>query len=191
MSNEHESSAGLGKIARDPDDDLKEAFHELPYGMYVIGSSDGATPNAMIADWVMQVSFNPRLISVSYEIDSSTLARIRKHKFFTVNLLNQENNGMALAAKFVQPTDSTKIKGRQGDGPAQKMNKLDGIDYWLSDTAVGCPILENALVYIECVAEQFIETGDHVLVIDKIIGGEPLNSGEPLTSTYPGWNYSG
>ena len=75
MSNEHESSAGLGKIARDPDDDLKEALHELPYGMYVIGSSDGATPNAMIADWVMQVSFNPRLISVSYEIDSSTLAR--------------------------------------------------------------------------------------------------------------------
>ena len=65
MSNEHESSAGLGKIARDPDDDLKEALHELPYGMYVIGSSDGATPNAMIADWVMQVSFNPRLISVS------------------------------------------------------------------------------------------------------------------------------
>ena len=149
MSNEHESSAGLGKIARDPDDDLKEALHELPYGMYVIGSSDGATPNAMIADWVMQVSFNPRLISVSYEIDSSTLARIRKHKFFTVNLLNQENNGMALAAKFVQPTDSAKIKGRQGDGPAQKMNKLDGIDYWLSDTAVGCPILENALVRIK------------------------------------------
>ena len=125
MSNEHESSARLGKIARDPDDDLKEALHELPYGMYVIGSSDGATPNAMIADWVMQVSFNPRLISVSYELDSSTLARIRKHKFFTVNLLNQENNGMALAAKFVQPTDSTKIKGRQGAGPAQKMNKLE------------------------------------------------------------------
>ena len=181
----------IGKIERTEDDDIKDALHELPYGIYVIGTSDGGVPNAMIADWVMQVSFQPRLVAATFERDSSSLARLRRHRWFTVNLLNQEGNGMALARKFVQPADASKVRGRSDEAAAQHVNKLDGVDFRLSQRAAGCPILDDALVYLECEAEQFIEAGDHVLVLGRVLFGEPLNAGEPLTSTFTGWSYSG
>ena len=39
------------------DELIQEAMHELPYGIYIIGSVRDGEPNGMIADWVMQVSF--------------------------------------------------------------------------------------------------------------------------------------
>ena len=41
-------------------------MHEMPYGLYIIGSKeDDGRVNGMMADWVMQVSFEPRLVAVS------------------------------------------------------------------------------------------------------------------------------
>ena len=180
-----------GRIERTEDDDIREAMHEFPYGIYVIGTTRDGRPNAMIADWVMQVSFQPRLIAVGFERDSSSLARVRDNGAFTVNLLSQEGNGMAFAAKFVQPADASKVKGRSEDAAAQQHDKLAGIEYRQSERAPGCPILDDALAYAECAAEQFIEAGDHVLVLGRVLYAEVLNSGEPLTSTFTGWSYSG
>lgn len=181
----------IGKIERTEDDDIREALHEFPYGIYVIGTTRDGQPNAMIADWVMQISFQPRLLAVGFERDSSSLARVRANGALTVSLLSQQGNGMALAARFVQPADASKVKGRSDDAAAQHHDKLAGIDIRLSERAVGCPILEDALAYVECSAEQFIEAGDHVLVIARVLYGEVQNGGEPLTSTFTGWSYSG
>lgn len=184
-------NTNIGKIERTEDDEIREALHEFPYGIYVIGTTRDGRPNGMIADWVMQVSFNPRLIAVGFERDSSSLARIRDTRVFTVNLLNQAGNGMALARGFVQPADASKVRGRGDEAAAQQHDKLAGVDYTLSEQARGCPILNDALAYAECAAEQFVEAGDHVLVIGRVLYAEVLNSGEPLTSTYTGWSYSG
>ncbi len=49
-------------------DEIERVMHELPYGLYIIGSreeSDGKV-NGMMADWVMQVSFEPRLVAVAF-----------------------------------------------------------------------------------------------------------------------------
>ena len=40
-------------------DDIKAVMDEMPYGLYIIGSRMGNEVNAMMADWVMQVSFVP------------------------------------------------------------------------------------------------------------------------------------
>ncbi len=181
----------VSKIEKTDEDFIKEAMHELPYGIYVIGSTRDDQPNAMIADWVMQVSFSPRLLAVAFERDSSSLQRIRDHGYFTVNLLNQEGNGMALARQFVQPANAAKVRGRSEAAAAQQHDKLAGVDYWRSERALGCPVLEDALAYAECEAQQFLEVGDHVLVTGRVLYAEVLNSGEPLTSTYTGWSYSG
>src|SRR5579872_4072967 len=109
----------IGKIQRTEDDDIRDAMHVMPYGIYVIGTAEGGAPNAMIADWVMQVSFQPRLVAATFERDSSSLARLRRQRWFTVNLLNQEGNGMALARSFVQPADASKVKGRSDEAAAQ------------------------------------------------------------------------
>ncbi len=180
------------RIERTEDDIIKEAMHEMPYGIYVIGTTADGRANGMIADWVMQVSFSPRLVAVAFERDSTSLQRIRSHGYFTVNLLNQEGNGMALAAKFVQPSNPEKVKGRTGDASVrQPVDKLAGVDTRPSERAPGCPILDDALAYLECQSEQVLEVGDHFVVIGRVLYGEVQQSGEPLTSTYTGWSYSG
>lgn len=180
------------RIQRTEDDIIKEAMHEMPYGIYVIGTTADGRANGMIADWVMQVSFSPRLVAVAFERDSTSLQRIRANGYFTVNLLNQEGNGMALAAKFVQPSNPEKVKGRTGDASVrQPVDKLAGVDTRLSERAPGCPILEDALAFLECQSEQILEVGDHFVVIGRVLYGEVQQSGEPLTSTYTGWSYSG
>jgi flavin reductase (DIM6/NTAB) family NADH-FMN oxidoreductase RutF len=177
------------RVTRTQDDIVAEATHELPYGIYVIGSSDGGTPNAMIADWVMQVSFRPRLVAVAMEPDASTLANVRATGHFTVNLLKQEGNGMALAAQFVQPRHAAKVRGRSDDAAARRYDKLAGVDHELTEQ--GCPILSDALAWMRCEVDSEHAVGDHVLVFGRVVDGEAVGEGEPLTSTYTGWVYSG
>lgn len=178
------------RIQKTEDDYIKEAMHEMPYGIYVIGTTRDDRPNGMIADWVMQVSFEPRLVACAFERDSSSLQRIRDHGFFTVNLL-PATDGLLIAQRFVQPANAAKVKGRSETAAAQTVDKLAGIDHRPAEHAIGCPILEDAVAYLECAREQVIEVGDHVLVIGRVLYGEVQSSDDPLTSTVTGWSYSG
>lgn len=178
-----------GRVARSREDDVREAMHELPYGIYIVGSTANGRPSAMIADWVMQVSFAPRLVAVSLENDSTTLAQLRANPALTVNLLRQQNNGMTLAARFVQPHRASKVRGRSDAAAGREYDKLDGVDYRTTDR--GCPILDDALMWVECEVQEFVPAGDHTLVLARVLDGEVVNSGDPLTSTFTGWVYSG
>jgi flavin reductase (DIM6/NTAB) family NADH-FMN oxidoreductase RutF len=168
-------------------DEIKAVMDEMPYGLYIVGSRMGDQVNGMMADWVMQVSFNPRLLAVSFENDAQTLANVRESGSFTVNFLPEE--AMELAAHFAQPYHGDKIKGRDAEEKAMLHKKLEGIAY--ATTASGCPILEEAMAWLECEAEAFHPTGDHTLVVGKVVDGRLLRDAEPLTSTYTGWTYSG
>jgi len=87
-----------------PITDVERVMHEMPYGLYIVGSkeSDGRV-NGMMADWVMQVSFQPRLVAVAFEGTSHTLANVRERRYFSVNLLAQDDESMELARRFAQP----------------------------------------------------------------------------------------
>ena len=166
---------------------IREAMHELPYGVYVIGSVRDGEPNGMIADWVMQISFEPRLVAVAFERDAYSLESIRQSCVFTVNLLPEE--GMELAGRFLQPRDGAKVKGRSAAAAERTHTKLTGVDYRRS--ARGCPILSEALGWFECEAERLLDVGDHTLVVARVLDGAVEGEGEPLTSLYSGWTYSG
>ena len=169
-------------------DPVEEVMHALPYGVYVIGSVEDGRPNGMIADWVMQVSFEPRLLAVSFEQNSRSLARIRANHAFTVNILEEDLDGLELARSFVQPANSAKVRGR-ADQPAGERNKLEGIEFTVVES--GCPVLSDGLGWLACEARDFVEAGDHVLVIGQVLDGELVRSGDPLTSAFTPWDYSG
>ncbi|MCY4639353.1 MAG: flavin reductase family protein [Chloroflexi bacterium] len=173
--------------AKSPDELVQQAMHELPYGIYIVGSVRDGEPNGMIADWVMQVSFRPRLLAVAFERSSYSLASIRANRAFTVNLLAED--GMTLAARFLQPREGAKIRGRSERAQAVVHRKLDGVEY--SVDARGCPLLGEALAVFECEAEQFVDAGDHELVLGRVLDARLLRSADPLTSVYTGWSYSG
>ncbi len=166
---------------------IMRAMEEMPYGVYIIGSKMDGEVNGMLAEWVVQVSFSPRLVAVSLENDARTLENVQASKVFTVNLLSQES--MDLASQFAQPYYGRKIHGRTAVGAGEVHHKLAGIPHNL--TRRGCPVLEASMVWFECEVEQFLPVGDHTLVIGRVTEGQAQREGEPLTKMYTGWTYCG
>ena len=174
---------------RQPLEPVSEALETLPYGLYVIGSrSEAGELNGMIADWLMQVSFKPRLVGCSFENDATTLKYVRATGVFSVNVLPVE--AIELATTFAQPHDATKIKGRSEEARAVVHDKLRDVAYSRGGQT-GCPLLDEALAWLECKAEQFVPAGDHTLVIGSVLDGAVLRDGEPLTQRALGWSYGG
>ena len=170
-------------------DELARVMHEMPYGLYIIGCRDGDGINAMMADWVMQVSFEPRLVAVSFENDSNTLKHVIEHKAFTVNMLAQDEESMELARRFAQPSSGDKVKGRKGAEATKVHHKLDGVECQL--TGSGCPVLSAAMAWFECEVEDSFPIGDHTMVVGRVLDGRIEKEAEPMTSGYTGWTYSG
>ncbi|MEO8457070.1 MAG: flavin reductase family protein [Chloroflexota bacterium] len=170
--------------------DIERVMHEMPYGLYIVGSKeDGGKVNGMMADWVMQVSFEPRLVAVAFEGTSHTLGNIRERKYFSVNLLAQDSESMELARRFAQPFSGEKVQGRKGAERTEIHYKLDGVPYQTSVN--GAPVLDAAMAWFEAEMVDEKAIGDHVLIIGMVLDGGILKEVEPMTSHYTGWTYSG
>ena len=168
---------------------VEKALLALSYGVHVIGSRDmDGSMNAMLADWVMQVSFKPRLVAVAIENDARTLRFVRETGVFSVNLLH-EKDGDEIARKVVMPADARKIKGRPEEMQSRVVNKLDGLEFGIHDN--GCPVLDDALGWFTCDVRQFVPAGDHTIVIGEVTDGDVIRDGEMLIERELGWEYAG
>jgi flavin reductase (DIM6/NTAB) family NADH-FMN oxidoreductase RutF len=173
------------KIDLDP---IVETLELMPYGLYIIGSRGSDNVNGMMADWLMQVSFEPRLVACSLERNSTTLRNLRETGVFSVNILRAGDR--ALAVHFCQPRQAGKIDGRSETASARVYDKLAGVPHTTGEFTA-CPVLDGALAYLECQVEQLVEAGDHVVAIGRVLDGAPLREGEPLSSRDLGWSYAG
>ena len=186
------SDRSLTTRERRQDARIKAALQHLPYGIYVVGTVNPAgAPNAMVADWVMQVSFKPRIVCVSFERDAASLRNLRETRQLTVSLLPE--SGMDLAARFLQPSDPSKIEGRSAEFAApDKMRGVGYVQLEHPDLEAGAPVLEDSLAWLAAEAQQFIPVGEHILALCRVFDGDalPINEG-PLTSLYTGWHYGG
>ena len=185
MAETHEWNGPSHKVEIDP---VVETLELFPYGLYIIGSRGSDNINGMMADWLMQVSFQPRLVACSLEKNSTTLKNLRETGMFSVNVLSAGDK--ELAARFCQPRNAAKIAGRSETGSAVVYDKLSGIPY-LAGELTACPVLDGALAYLECEVQQVVDTGDHALAIGLVLGGDVLGEGEPLSSRDLGWSYAG
>ena len=182
----------LSPLERRQDARIRSALQHLPYGIYVIGTvTPDGRPNAMVADWVMQVSFKPRMLCISFERDATSLRNLRETRQLTVSLLPE--SGMDLAARFLQPSDPSKIEGRSAEFAAP--DKMRGVGYVQLEHDLlgdGAPVLEDSLAWLAAEAQQFIPIGEHVLALCRVFDGDalPIDEG-PLTSLYTGWHYGG
>jgi flavin reductase (DIM6/NTAB) family NADH-FMN oxidoreductase RutF len=162
---------------------------KLSYGVHVIGSRSAAGElNAMLADWVMQVSFSPRLVAVCIENDARTLRFIRETNVFSVNLLH-EKDGAEIARAVVMPSEARKVRGRSEEAASQVIDKLAGIEYGIHVN--GCAVIDRALGWFTCDAESFQTTGDHTIVVGRVTDGDVVRPGEMLIERELGWEYAG
>ena len=155
-----------------PAESAKPALQQISYGLYVIGSKSDDEVNGMTANWLTQVSFEPRMVALAVEATAHTLKNIRASNVFSVNLI--ADDGTHLIEKFVEPQE------RVGD-------KLGDVAFRTEQT--GCPILTQALAWLECEVEQIVMTGDHELVIGRVVNGGANREGDALTLKAMGWSY--
>lgn len=137
-------------------DEAALALAAMPQGLYVIGSRDGDNLDGMVARNVAQVAAVPRLVAVSIDTGAHSLTNIYESGVFSVNLL-ADGDG-PLAAKFTEP-----------DAPRQD-HRLKGVSYE-PGKSTGCPILTDALAWIECRVRMTVPVGDHTLVIGRVVDG--------------------
>lgn len=160
-------------------DPIKEALRMMPYGFYGITSTDGAEVNAMVANWVMQASFEPRTLVLGLQRTSHTYGLIAKGKVFAVNIFRVED------AEALKPF----TKGR-----SKNPDKMKDAAY-APAPETGCPVLQGAAAYIECRVKDIVDIGaDHDLVVGEVAGAGVMKPGDAaVTLTLPdlGWSYAG
>ena len=158
---------------------IKNALHQMAYGFYAIGSRAGDEVNIMVANWVMQVSFTPRLLAIGLQKKAYSYGLIASGRVFTINIFHKEDS------EAIRPF----TKGR-----AKNPDKIANAQYSLAPET-GCPIPAGAAAYLECKVTTILDSGgDHHLVIGEVIGGGVMKAGEAtntLTLLDLGWSYAG
>jgi flavin reductase (DIM6/NTAB) family NADH-FMN oxidoreductase RutF len=158
---------------------IMEALKMMPYGFYGITSKAGEDVNAMVANWITQASFEPRLLALGLQKTSYTHGLVEKGRVFAVNIFREED------ADYLKPF----TKGRSKNPEKMMEAKYEAA------LETGCPVLEGAAAVIECrVVDIFDAGGDHDLIIGEVVGVQVFKDGgvgDTLTLTDLGWSYAG
>jgi flavin reductase (DIM6/NTAB) family NADH-FMN oxidoreductase RutF len=152
----------------------KQVLRTFTYGIYAVSCANEGEVNLFTANWLTQVSFDPPLLAVSVEKISKSLPMILRSRKFTVNILRSGDRELA---------------GKLGKSALRDPDKLANIPFHLGLN--GCPILDNALAWVDCEARNTVEAGDSTLVIAEVIDVGMLGEGQPLTMNEAGFRHAG
>jgi flavin reductase (DIM6/NTAB) family NADH-FMN oxidoreductase RutF len=161
------------------EDDVKDVLKLFPYGFYAVTSKSDDDTNIMVANWITQVSFTPRLVAFGLQKSSRTREVIGDGQVFAINIFGKEDS------ESMMPF----TKGR-----SKNPDKMKEANYQPAPIT-GCPIVEGASAYIEFEVAKIIDTGgDHDIIIGSPVGAEIIKSvelSEVVTLPYIGWSYAG
>jgi flavorubredoxin/flavin reductase (DIM6/NTAB) family NADH-FMN oxidoreductase RutF len=118
---------------------------------------DGVT-SAMLASWVTQASFNPPGLTVAVAKERAVESLTHTEDKFVLNILKE---GMNVRRHFLKPFT-----------PGE--DRFAGLD--TQDAENGCPIINDALAYLECTVKSRIDCGDHWLVYAVVDNGKVIQS---------------
>jgi flavin reductase (DIM6/NTAB) family NADH-FMN oxidoreductase RutF len=132
----------------------RRVLWSMPSGLYVIGSRAGDRRNAMTANWVTQVSFEPKLVGVGIEKPALTHELIDEGASFSLNTVDREDK--AIVRKFTKPVEVDLDAGT-----------LNGFGF--RDGVTGAPILTQAVAWVDCEVRQRVDTGNHTFFIGEVV----------------------
>jgi flavin reductase (DIM6/NTAB) family NADH-FMN oxidoreductase RutF len=130
--------------------EFRDAMGHFATGVTVVTSVDAAgAPVGTTANAVTSLSLDPPLVIVCFDLASVTLAAIRGHGAFAVNVLAAPQQH--LSANFA----------RRGLAAA-----WDGVRHRRGLT--GSPRLDDVLAALECTVEHAIPGGDHEIIVGRV-----------------------
>ncbi|QJI37100.1 flavin reductase family protein [Pseudomonas sp. ADAK13] len=139
----------------------KRSMGQFVSGVTVITTADPkGNPLGTTVSAFSSVSLRPRLLLVCLDQNSRTLAAIRQHGSFAVNVLTADAAELAY------------VFARKGD------QQFVGIPHnW---GALGCPLLEQVCTRIECHIDAIHEGGDHCILVGRPEGVQVMDEAAPL-----------
>jgi flavin reductase (DIM6/NTAB) family NADH-FMN oxidoreductase RutF len=145
--------------------DVRGAMGRFATGVTVVSTRDeDGAPLGTTASAVASVSLDPPLVLVCLAHSSRTLAALRRHEAFALNVLGAEQGELALA--FAQPGPC----GGWGEGPPPIAR-------------TGAPLLAEAIATLDCAVHEIVPGGDHAIVLGHVLHtGVPEESREPLVT---------
>jgi len=145
--------------------DVEAILRRVTLGVYVVGAAHDDRRDAFTAAWVMQVSFDPVLLALSINPQHATYPLLERSNAFTVSVL--KHGQLELARRF-------------GTQSGREVDKLAGIPWHPGRS--GAPILDDALAYFDCEVTARHPSGDHELVIGRVVEGRVVDAGAaPMT----------
>lgn len=153
---------------------VSDALKKLHYSLVVIGSrSEDGEPNGMTANWIAQVSFDPRIVAIAVQSGAVTRQNIDDTRVFSVSVLGEGAKDLSL--KFTKK--SKHGNDRLEDEPIQTFE-------------TGAPVLDAAVAWFECRVVASEHPGDHVVYFGEVIGGD-VRDGSSTTLAATGMSYAG
>ncbi len=139
-------------------DRTEQAVGRIVGSLCVVAAKRENITSAMLASWISQASFNPPGLTIAVAKDRAIESLMHTGDEFVLNILKEGRN---LRRHFLKPF-------------APGEDRFAGLN--IQEAENGCPILNDALAYLECTVTNRMECGDHWLVYASVDNGKVLES---------------
>jgi flavorubredoxin/flavin reductase (DIM6/NTAB) family NADH-FMN oxidoreductase RutF len=139
-------------------DRTEQAIGRVVGSLCVITANQGETPIGILTSWVSQATFTPPGVTVAIPKDRAEGVLDHPDTPFVLNILKEGRN---VRRNFLRAT-----------APGE-----DRFDTLTTEAASnGCPVLLDALAYLECKVSNRMDCGDHWLLYATIENGKVLET---------------
>jgi flavorubredoxin/flavin reductase (DIM6/NTAB) family NADH-FMN oxidoreductase RutF len=148
------------KAPRTPATSVEQAVGRIVGSLCVVTTQHQDLSSAMLASWVSQATFTPPGLTVAVAKDRAIESLLYPGHGFVLNIL-QEGQHLGPMKHFLKPF-------------APGEDRFAGIETDIAEN--GCPVLKEAIAYLECEVMNRMECGDHWVVYATITTGQLLSS---------------
>ncbi|MDW8284805.1 MAG: flavin reductase family protein [Bacteroidota bacterium] len=141
---------------------FKSALRRFASGVTVVSTREGDRLYGITVSAFCSVSLNPPLVLVSIDRNATSHDPLARTGLFAVSFLQAEQ--VELSERFA--------------GRIPLEDRFEGVRWRSAQT--GCPILEEALAYLDCRLWAAYPGGDHTLFVGEVLEAGWRTDGEPL-----------
>lgn len=156
-------------FTEDKIDEIIRICGKVSYGLYLVSSLSGDKINGQICNTLFQITSTPPRFAIGINRGNLTHDYIMKSGVFAASILGESDK---------------RIVRRFGYRSGREFDKFKGIPFFKGET--GCPILTNAIGYIECsvLKDRTADAGTHSIFIGDVVKAKLLNDVDPMTYAF-------
>lgn len=139
-------------------DRTAQAVGRVTGSICLITAKQGDTRIGVLTSWVSQASFNPPGLTISVRKDGVGAMLASEGEPFALNILKE---GKGVPRHFLKP----QVPGE---------DRFAGVP--VQESSNGCPVLTDAIAYLECSVQNRMDCGDHWLIYATVNNGKVMDT---------------